>query len=340
MQSRPQRRDFIVLLLMVSMMFVFCRQDPGAQSQGCKQPPIHLSHLGAIVRGDTTQPELALIFTGGDYSDGGNTIRTVLQKKQILAGFFFTGQFYRQPQNTALIRGLIADGHYLGPHSDQHLLYCDWSNRDSLLVNREEFFADLDANYAAMAIFGIERNKASVFIPPYEWYNATIADWAKDAGAVLINFTPGTLSHADYTTPEMTSYRSSAEILNSIYCHEKKSPSGLNGFILLMHIGTAPQRTDKLYNHLSSLIDALGKSGYRFTRIDRMLPYESIVPKNCAHFHLSSQCRRRALFSPTPGSRAFGKGTGSFTGHSRPAWAVVASDPFQSTGACGLGKNR
>jgi len=29
---------------------------------------------------------------------------------------------------------VINSGHYVGPHSEQHLLYCDWEQRDSLKV--------------------------------------------------------------------------------------------------------------------------------------------------------------------------------------------------------------
>ena len=36
--------------------------------------------------------------------------------------------------------------HYLGPHSDEHLLYNDWNNRDSLLVTHEQFIADMQNN--------------------------------------------------------------------------------------------------------------------------------------------------------------------------------------------------
>ncbi|MEP6951807.1 MAG: hypothetical protein ABI863_21120 [Ginsengibacter sp.] len=36
-------------------------------------------------------------------------------------------------------------------------------------------------------------------------------------------------------------------IMNSILQYEHKSTNGLNGFILLLHIGTDPGRTDKFY---------------------------------------------------------------------------------------------
>ena len=43
-----------------------------------------------------------------------------------------------------------------------------------------------------------------------------------------------------------------------------QSPSGLNGFILLMHIGTDPKRTDKFYRKLPGLINYLRSKGYQF----------------------------------------------------------------------------
>jgi peptidoglycan/xylan/chitin deacetylase (PgdA/CDA1 family) len=226
---------------------------------------------GGIVRGDTSSRRMALIFTGGSFADGGDRIRDVLKKRDIRAGFFFTGDFYRTPEFQGLIRGLAADGHYLGPHSDKHLLYCDWNDRAKTLVTRDEFRKDLLANYREMGKFGIRKDRAPYFIPPYEWYNAEIAGWAREMGLVLFNFTPGTSSNADYTTPSMKEYLSSEAIYGRILAYEKNDPKGLSGFILLIHIGTDPERTDKLYLRLEDLITELEGRGYSFARIDELL---------------------------------------------------------------------
>ena len=171
-----------------------------------------------------------------------------------------------------LIKDLKNDGHYLGPHSDKHLLYCSWEKRDTLLVTKQEFIADLDRNFEELKKFGIKSTDVRYFIPPYEWYNDSISDWSKSIGMNLINYTPGTLSAADYTIPDMGQrYRSSEEIFDSILSFEKESKNGLNGFILLSHIGTHPDRTDKFYYFLDKLISALEKNGYRFFRIDDLL---------------------------------------------------------------------
>lgn len=226
---------------------------------------------GGIIRGDKTIRSLALIFTGGDFSDGGQHIRNVLKKKNIKAGFFFTGDFYRKPDNHGLISQLVEDGHYLGPHSDKHLLYCSWENRNELLVSKEEFTSDILNNYEAMEDFGLTKKESPYFIPPYEWYNQAVSDWSRELGIFLFNFTPGTASNADYTTPSMPSYKSSEEIFNSIKNFEKNNEWGLNGFILLLHIGTHPERTDKFYFYLEDLIDYINQKGYNFLRIDELL---------------------------------------------------------------------
>lgn len=224
-----------------------------------------------IIRVVTSARRLALIFTGGSFGEGGETIRRTLRDKSVKAGFFFTGDFYRAPGFEGLIRGLVADGHYLGPHSDKHLLYCPWDNREKTLVTQAEFRNDLDANFREMARLGIARDKGHLFIPPYEWYNRTIVAWARELDLVLFNFTPGTSSNADYTTPDMPEYLSSQTIYDRVLAYEKKDPHGLNGFILLIHIGTDPARTDKFYLRLGDLIDELKKRGYEFVRIDELL---------------------------------------------------------------------
>lgn len=226
-------------------------------------------NLGATVRGDSTEKKIFLVFTGDEFADGGEKISKGLTQEGIKASFFLTGNFYRNPKFNALVKKLKNDGHYLGPHSDRHLLYCDWNKRDSLLVTKTDFEQDLLNNYRAMADFGIKKEEARYFLPPYEWYNQTITNWTGEQGLKLINFTPGTRSNADYTYPEMgKSYRSSKEIYQSITRFNETKPNALNGFILLLHIGTDARRTDKFYNRLRELITYLKKADYKFTRID------------------------------------------------------------------------
>jgi peptidoglycan/xylan/chitin deacetylase (PgdA/CDA1 family) len=237
-----------------------------------EENPSATSYLGAIIRADSTENKLALIFTGDQYADGAETILDVLSKYNINASFFLTGNFYSNKKFQDIITRMIDNRHYLGAHSDKHLLYCDWNNREKLLISKCEFFKDLIKNYKKMKTFGIEKKNAPYFLPPYEWYNENVSSWTREFDLNLINFTPGTLSHADYTIPDTsTRYYSSKEILKSIYSYDKKHKNGLNGFILLMHVGTHPNRNDKLYHRLEELLNYLLSKSYQCVRIDRLL---------------------------------------------------------------------
>lgn len=216
---------------------------------------------GGIIKTDTTKKVIHLIFSGHEFDDGAGIILESLNTQKVKASFFFTGDFIRS--HSDLIKMLKKDGHYIGPHSDKHLLYADWVNRDSLLITKKDFLYDIKNNYLALELSGIDKNQSSIFLPPYEWYNDSISVWAGGYGIKIINFTPGIISNADYTIPSMgKQYRTSDEILKSILSVEEKN--GLNGVIMLLHIGTHPERTDKLYNKLDELITELKQRGYSF----------------------------------------------------------------------------
>ena len=167
------------------------------------------------------------------------------------------------PDFSHLISELAGDGHYLGAHSDKHLLYASWENRDSLLVTKEDFIKDLKANYFEMERFGILKDSALLFLPPFEWYNDTISHWCKEIGITLVNFSPGTIANHDWTIPEPGSlYFSSDSIYKNILTIEESA--NMNGFILLTHLGTNPRRTDKFYFLLDSLVSDLKIRGYQF----------------------------------------------------------------------------
>jgi endoglucanase len=286
--------NFSMLSVMIRILFIFFISLLTIMKQDCRILPwshkpndlYAIQHYlnpgkdrfiyshGAIIRGDSTEKNIALVFTGDEFADGGKFIHNTLRDQNVKASFFLTGSFYRTKNFKSIIQQLKKNGHYLGAHSDRHLLYCDWNKRDSLLVSREQFQKDLWQNYVEMKKFGVEMDQAQYFLPPYEWYNDTISQWTKDMGLQLINFTPGTKSHADYTLPASKNYQNSEVIYKSILDYEQSRPAGLQGFILLMHIGTDPKRTDKFYYRLPELIRYLKEKGYQFRAIDQLLQVE------------------------------------------------------------------
>lgn len=225
---------------------------------------------GTIVRGPTDLKRLALVFTGHEFAEGAETILRELRGHDGRASFFLTGAFLDQAPLAPLIRRMHADGHYVGPHSDQHLLYCEWDAARTLRVTEAEFVIDLRENVAGLEHHGI-RERHCFFVPPYEHYNAAIADWSAALGWTLVSFTPGTRSNADYTGEADPNFVSSQAILDSILNREREDPQGLNGFILLLHLGSGPGRTDKFHDRLGELLDELQGRGYAFVRVDELL---------------------------------------------------------------------
>ncbi|HVN59441.1 MAG TPA: glycoside hydrolase family 9 protein [Bacteroidales bacterium] len=222
---------------------------------------------GAVIRINPGEKSVYLVFSADEFGEGSETILNVLRDKEIKGSFFLTGNYIGNGVNSKAIRRMISEGHFLGPHSDKHLLYASWEKRDSLLVTRKEFEDDLLSNYSRLIKIGAGIPKTKYLLAPYEWYNKAVSYWAGSEGIVLVNLTPGTGTNADYTTPEMKNYQSSDALMTRIKKFESSGHDSLNGALILVHLGTDPSRIDKFYKRLGDLIDYLKSEGYNFKRL-------------------------------------------------------------------------
>lgn len=229
---------------------------------------------GGIVRGDQHAKRLALVFTGDEKGESTEPILDTLKNHRIHGSFFVTGNFIEQPALRKQIERAIADGHYVGPHSNRHPLYASWEQREKSLITDAEFTADLKANIASLKKVGALRdNKTVYFIPPYEQFNRDQVTWSQPLGVTLFNFTPGSGSNRDYAPEGDAHFVSSQKIYDDILAYERKDAHGLNGFILLLHLGSG--RKDPFHPRLGALCDELTKRGYEFVRVDELLTVAS-----------------------------------------------------------------
>jgi peptidoglycan/xylan/chitin deacetylase (PgdA/CDA1 family) len=111
--------------------------------------------------------------------------------------------------------------------------------------------------------------KPVLFIPPSERYNEQQVAWAREMDVLLFGITPDGGSYRDWIPEGEDGFVPSREILDDILTHEKRDPDGLNGAILLMHLGA--HRVDKMYRLLEELVTRLRQRSYTFVRIDEML---------------------------------------------------------------------
>jgi peptidoglycan/xylan/chitin deacetylase (PgdA/CDA1 family) len=278
-RGRTNARPTSVAMLRLAALLVPCLLLLAVAPQPAQPQRLQLVE-GGVVRGPVDTRRIALVFTGHEFAEGAETILDVLARRKARASFFLTGAFLRDPAKAAVVGRMVAEGHYVGPHSDAHLLYCPWTGPKVTLVTRDEFTADLQRNVDALERHGVRRGDVTIFLPPYEWYNAEIADWTRSLGMTLVNYTPGTRSNADYTEENTRQFVSSEAIVESILRREREDPNGLNGFLLLLHVGAGPGRTDKFHARFAELMETLAGRGYEFVRIDTLLAPRTRAPEH------------------------------------------------------------
>jgi peptidoglycan/xylan/chitin deacetylase (PgdA/CDA1 family) len=226
---------------------------------------------GGIIRGPLEKKQLALVFTGQTYAERADTILDQLKLHHAQASFFLTGDFLANTNFRGIVQRLIKEQHYVGPHSDKHLLYCPWDGPKRTLISHKEFYDDLESNLKKLESLGLRRTNVRYFLPPFEHYNQQIVDWTAEMHMQVVNYSPGTRSNADYTGEGDKNFVSSSRIFDSIVEKERTDPHGLNGFILLLHVGAGPERQDKFASRFGELLDYLQKRGYAMVRVDTLL---------------------------------------------------------------------
>ncbi|MDR3350073.1 MAG: glycoside hydrolase family 9 protein [Prevotellaceae bacterium] len=218
---------------------------------------------GATVKINAGKKTVHLVFPADSVFEGAEAVLKTLSKHKIKASFFLTGNCIRK--HPKAVKEIIRKGHYVGGHSDAHLLYASWDGGRQPLVSADSLTQDFRRNMSRLQQLGIDAAQLRYFLPPYEHYNAAQVRLITALGQTVINYTPGLRTAADYTTPDMPNYLSSREIIDSLFTFEEAH--GLQGAILLIHPGTHESRTDKLYLHLDEIIGRLRKKGYAFERL-------------------------------------------------------------------------
>ena len=229
---------------------------------------VEKDRYNCIVRVKPSSKDIYLAFTADSMFQGANKVLKTLKKNKIKGSFFFTGNALRMEEHKEVIENIIEEGHYVGGHSDSHMLYAPWDKRDSLLVTQEQIAEDIIANAKELEKFGITKEQSLWFMSPYEWYNDISVRVTEKLGYKVINFTPGILTSDDYTTPGMSNYKSSQQLIDQLYAFEHTR--GLGGAVILIHPGIHEDRIDRLYDRLGEIIQYLSKKGYSFKSLNEI----------------------------------------------------------------------
>jgi len=222
-----------------------------------------------VSRVDGIKKELALTFDGGSLNIGTEKILDILKETGVHCTIFLTGAFIRK--YPGLVLRMVEDGHEIGNHSYNHphltKLEIDGSNVTLDGVNREFVYNQLhktDSLFYALT----HRSMAPYWRAPYGELNNNILLWAAEAGYKHIGWSQRCDTWDWVADTGSVLYRSNGQILEHVLKLEEKS--GLDGKILLMHLGTE-RKADYPYMILEEMIKTLQERGYRFARISELL---------------------------------------------------------------------
>ena len=217
----------------------------------------------------TSKKILALTFDGGSSNRITHHILDTLQSRNVKCTMFLTGNFIRlYPEET---KRIVADGHEVGNHSYSHphltLLEIDRSSDSRNYVNRDYIKTQL-LKTDSMFYQTTKQKMAPLWRAPFGEQNRDIITWAAEAGYKHINWSAKSDSWDWVADTSSALYRTADEIYVHFMRLEEKS--GLNGRILLMHLGSERQE-DFPYASLGRIIDELKSRGYEFLKISELL---------------------------------------------------------------------
>jgi len=227
-------------------------------------------------RGSEAEKWVALTFDGGAHTRGAAEILDTLKERGVQATFFLTGRFIQKHGD--LVRRIHAEHHVLGNHTESHphLTNFEADRTHSTLegVDRGFLIRQLEQVTNRYQALGIPMSP--IWRAPYGEQNRTINQWAASLGLMHIGWTQGsnwrmTLDTNDWVVrPSDPGYFSPDEVIKKIVNFGKGTEQGLNGGIILMHVGTLRKR-EPMYSRLGVLIDTLKSSGYQLVTIPEML---------------------------------------------------------------------
>jgi peptidoglycan-N-acetylglucosamine deacetylase len=198
---------------------------------------------GELVRLQTRQPVVALTFDGGANADGAREVLAVLRREQVPGTFFLTGQFVKT--YPALARA-IGRRYPVCNHTVNHL---DLTRLSTSAVRREITVAE------RMIRAATSRNPRPCFRFPYGARDARTLRAVSGLGYTSVRWTVDTWGWMG---------RSSQSVRGVV----RRVVDGLvPGQIVMMHVGSARDRSRIDTKALPGVIKAVRARGYRFVTL-------------------------------------------------------------------------
>lgn len=237
-----------------------------AQPEPAEQYPIDLANL---TREPAGRREIFLTFDGGSTANATAAILDILKREGVNATVFLTGEYMqRYPDMT---RRIAAEGHVVGNHtfSHPHLTTYSFNARQATLsgVTRDFLQGQLQRT-ADMFQLITGKPMSRLWRAPFGEFNSQILSWAQAAGYRHVYWTPH-LDTLDWVaSPSDPLFKTPQQILKGLLKRDGTDARGLDGGIVLMHLGTERESGMEADQILPDLIQSLRARGYGFGTLD------------------------------------------------------------------------
>jgi peptidoglycan/xylan/chitin deacetylase (PgdA/CDA1 family) len=232
----------------------------------------------SLDNGATDKPLVCLTFDGGSYANAAGDILDTLKSRGVKATMFVTGGFVRRYPD--VVRRMVAEGHEIGNHTNSHPHLTSWEtdHTHTLLpaITQPILRSELaQANEAFRSLIGADM--APLWRAPYGEKNSVLCSWGQGAGYLHVGWKQGqtwreNLDSYDWVPDEETpGYHTPEEIHDKIMTLARSKPAGINGGIILMHLGTERKETGtQVHRMLGRLIEELRDMGYTLVTASEM----------------------------------------------------------------------
>jgi peptidoglycan/xylan/chitin deacetylase (PgdA/CDA1 family) len=229
-----------------------------------------------FTRGDPTRPRMALTFDGGSLANVTLEILDILAEKGVRSTMFLTGEYMTRFPD--YVQRIVADGHEVGNHTWSHPHLTTFEENRTHLTRPEVTRDFLQQELRRAADFFQQLTGATMqpfWRAPFGEHNLEIREWAAELGYRHVGWTNGnsweqSMDTLDWVAdPASPAYHTASEIYDKILAAAQQ-PQGLNGAIILMHLGSL-RNGDFPHQKLPGLIDQLRSMGYEFVPVSELI---------------------------------------------------------------------
>ncbi|MCK5739559.1 polysaccharide deacetylase family protein, partial [bacterium] len=212
-----------------------------------------------FVRGNTQYKHVALTFDGDFLDNQADSILAILNRHDTPATFFLTGRFILKYPD--LVRKLVQEKRSIGNHTRYHphlTTYAENRKHHTLPEITAEKLKQELLKTAEIFEQVAGQKMDRIWRAPFGEHNREIRQWAAQIGYRQFGWTADYANHQSLDTVDWVTdqgalnYYSAGETLDRLIHFADTTPYGMNGGIVLMHLGTQ-RKKDQSYQMLGAL---------------------------------------------------------------------------------------